>query len=430
MLARVGSVVAGNYRITRHLGSGGSGHVFEVEHLRLGKPFALKMLRSDVGLGRTTVQRFRREARALARVVSEHVVSVVDCGELENGTPYLVMERLAGEDLRTLLNRSGPLLPRRAVHIMIEACRGLSVVHEAGLVHRDLKPENLFIAQRSSGEDWCKVLDFGVARMDASQSTAQGAIVGTVRYMAPEQLTDVGSVGPRADVYALGAILHECLTGTPLHDGDTVQAIMYSVMNREPVIVEQDDPMLAALTRLIARSTSKAPAHRPHSTAELAALLQAALRGETLSVSDQTLTEDDGSPRASSSGATKRRRAWQDWLRPASRFALVGGVAGALGWAAHSAMQDPPRVASAARAEPASPRVAATPAPTPAAPLPQPAATQAAVAAGAAERAAEVAKKRRGLRAASPTPTAVTAPSVKTQDAALGRFDAANPYGD
>src|SRR5688500_228074 len=198
---RVGSIVAGTYRIVRHIGSGGSSHVFEAEHLRLGKTFAMKLLRSEIDIGRRSAQRFRREARAIAKLKSEHVVSVVDCGELDDETPYLVMELLPGQDLRRLLEREGPLPARRAVQLIVEACRGLNAVHETGLVHRDLKPENLYVGRRDSGEDWCKVLDFGVAKMEASQSTAQGAIVGTVRYMAPEQLADSAAVERRTDVY-------------------------------------------------------------------------------------------------------------------------------------------------------------------------------------------------------------------------------------
>ncbi len=235
--ARIGQVVAGTYRITHHIGSGGSSHVFRAEHLRLGKAFAIKLLRAELDSGRRAGQRFRREAKAVARLQSEHIISVIDCGELDDQTPYLVMELLEGEDLRSLLNREGSLPARRAVQIVIEACRGLTVVHEAGLVHRDLKPENLFIARRATGEDWCKVLDFGVAKMEASLSTAQGAIVGTVRYMAPEQLSDGASVGPATDVYGLGAILYECVSGKPAQSGETIQKVMFGVMNAEPKTV-------------------------------------------------------------------------------------------------------------------------------------------------------------------------------------------------
>ncbi len=274
--ARIGQVVGGTYRITRHIGSGGSSHVFAAEHLRLGKLFAIKLLRSDNS--RRAAQRFRREAKAVARLQSEHIISVIDCGELDDQTPYLVMALLEGEDLRTLLNREGSLPARRAVQIVIEACRGLTVVHEAGLVHRDLKPENLFIARRATGEDWCKILDFGVAKTEASLSTADGAIVGTVRYMAPEQLSDGASVGPASDVYALGAILYECLSGQPLIDATSVQEIMYRVMNHEHAALSTLVPTLPAhLTNAVDRCLSKDASSRPKSMTALAKLLEGVL---------------------------------------------------------------------------------------------------------------------------------------------------------
>jgi serine/threonine protein kinase len=294
----VGTVVANSYRIVRHIGSGGSSHVFEAEHVRLGKPFAIKVLKPEIQ-GRKAAQRFCREARAIARLQSEHIVSVIDCGVLEDDTPYLVMELLQGEDLRCLLRREHVLAPRRAAQIVIEACRGLSEVHEAGLVHRDLKPENLFIARRATGEDWCKVLDFGVVKMETTESTARGSIVGTVRYMAPEQLADVASVAPATDVYALGAILYECLCGEPLHGGDTVQEVMYQVMNVPAVGLATLRPELPpALVAVVERALEKPAQQRLQSVAALAELLSEvlSLNSEGLAAFD-TLPEDGTPPR-------------------------------------------------------------------------------------------------------------------------------------
>jgi serine/threonine-protein kinase len=141
---------------------------------------------------------------------------------------------LRGEDLRGLLERAAPLPIPREVNLVRDACMGIAAVHRAGLVHRDLKPGNLFVTRRASGEDWCKVLDFGVAKMDASSSTAEGALIGTAKYMAPEQLKDGASAGPAADIYALGAILYECLCGTPPHTGMSAQELMFKIMNEAP----------------------------------------------------------------------------------------------------------------------------------------------------------------------------------------------------
>src|SRR5262245_2380805 len=207
-----GLVVADTYRLCERIGAGGMADVYEAEHVRLGNRVALKVLRTNARADSKGFDRFRHEARRVAALSSEHVVKVFDCGELPNGMPYLVMERLWGEDLRSLLAREGRLPVRRAVKLAIGACRGLSVVHAARLVHRDLKPANLFVV-RTAASDCCKILDFGVAKALVSDATAGGALLGTVRYMAPEQLEDAASARATADIYAVGAILYECLTG-------------------------------------------------------------------------------------------------------------------------------------------------------------------------------------------------------------------------
>jgi len=275
---RLGSLVAGSYRILSHIGSGSSSHVFAAEHTRLGNHVAVKILRSEVASSARASARFRREARTVARLRHEHIVSVFDCGELEDETPYLVMELLEGQDLRSLLRSQSVLPAARAVRIVVEACRALTAAHEAGLIHRDLKPENLFITRRSTGEDWCKVLDFGVAKLDGGMATAQGSIIGTVRYMAPEQLSDSSTVDAATDVYALGAVLYECLAGTSLWDGATVEETMYQIMNREPAALAERRPHLPrALTRIVHRSVERNRERRPQSAAEFASLLMGSL---------------------------------------------------------------------------------------------------------------------------------------------------------
>lgn len=326
---RIGQTVAGTYRITRHVGSGGSSHVFAAEHVRLGKAFAVKLLRTELDCSRRAAQRFRREAKAVARLQSEYIVSVIDCGELDDQTPYLVMELLEGEDLRSLLKREGSLPARRSVQIVIEACHGLMVVHESGLVHRDLKPENLFITRRAGGEDWCKVLDFGVAKMKSSLSTAQGAIIGTVRYMAPEQLSDVDSVGPATDVYALGAVLYECLTGKAAQAGETVQEVMFGVMHKEPQSLSLSRPELPkGLVTAVMRCLAKRPSDRVQTPAELAALLAACLRRDRTVASSLTLSEEAAPPDVE--GAHPAPPKW----RAAAALVIAALAGGGLSWSA------------------------------------------------------------------------------------------------
>ncbi len=425
----VGQLVAGTYRIVSHIGSGGSGHVFAAEHVRLGKLFALKLLRNDRDSGRRAAQRFRREAKAIARLSSEHVVSVVDCGELEDHTPYLVMELLAGEDLRSLLNREGPLPMRRAVQIAIEACRGLAAVHEAGLVHRDLKPENLFIARRSGGEDWCKVLDFGVAKMDASLSTTRGAIIGTVRYMAPEQLSDAESVGPATDVYALGAVLFECLTGSPLVDGSAVQEVMYCIMNVEPRPLRDLVPTLpGAVADIVERCVAKPVDERPASAAELARLLSAAVAAPRLLQPSLETRREDELPKPRVKGPAGKR----------AYLVVAGVLTAALGAAWGGSLRTTASIPSAQGRAP--PRQFT--APTPAAPATaQPAApgqpTAAAVAPPAPVgtfSAALRSTRKPGSPAAEgparPKPELASPRSPSEPRGPAGRFDSTNPYAE
>jgi eukaryotic-like serine/threonine-protein kinase len=409
-------VVAGTYRITRHIGSGGSSHVFEAEHLRLGKSFAVKVLRPELDTSRLTAQRFRREAKAVARLHSEHIVSVVDCGELDDGAPYLVMELLIGEDLRSLLNREGSLPVRRAVALIVEACRGLAVVHDASFVHRDLKPENLFVARRSTGEDWCKVLDFGVAKMEASLSTAEGAIIGTVRYMAPEQLSDAASIGPATDVYALGAILYECLSGKPVVDGTTVQEVMYRVMNAPTTPLHELVPTLPrALAETVGRCLAKTPSARPPTTPMLAELLQAAAAPRVSSlVQPDTLAEDDGLAKSRSP-----KRFFGRGVVAAGMVAVA-----AAGWATWRAMPKAPRQEvpkpqpQVARVQPPAPPhpVSEVPAPTS---LPSPSAPT-----NARTAIARPTPRPRSSSASAP------APSAERRTPPVSQFDATNPYGE
>jgi len=421
--ARIGQVIDGNYRIVRYIGSGGSSHVFQAEHLRLGKSFALKLLREGLDSSSRAAQRFRREAKAIARLNSEHIVSVVDCGELDDSVPYLVMELLEGEDLRSLLDREGALPARRALHVVLEACRGLTVVHEAGLVHRDLKPENLFITRRATGEDWCKVLDFGIAKMEASISTAQGAIVGTVRYMAPEQLADGATVGPATDVYALGAILYECLSGRALVSGATVQEVMYHVMNVAPVplgrLVSTLPGTLAAIVDLC---VDKAPTKRPASAAALAKLLRDELATPPLpTLSNATLREDELF--APLSVAKQARKTGF------GRFAtgVVGGAlaAGVLGWGLRGALSRTNERERHLELAARMPRAASVAKPVVEEP-PKPAAT----AAISAVPAVVSAGHKTTHVAARAQPSGSVAASATAAPTAASRFDNTNPYGE
>lgn len=426
---RDGTVFAGTYQVVRRIGSGGSGHVFEVEHLRLGKHFALKVLRNDT-TSRKASQRFRREARAVARLRSEHIVSIVDCGELEGGTPYLVMELLEGEDLRRLLEREGALPARRAARIALDVCRGLSVVHAAGFVHRDLKPENLFVTRHTTGEDLCKVLDFGVVKMESSLSTTEGSIVGTVRYMAPEQLTDATTVGAPADIYAVGAILYECLLGRPLACGKTVHELMYGVMNATPKSLRKELPSLpASLAALVERCISKDAGKRPPSADYIASVLEQFLtRDVTPASSSHTTIEHVARPVAvNRDGATQRFR----WANARLGFALIVGAG--FGWLSHDATRGA-RQLPQGTSPPAARASGVVPAQAPPAAVAPAAIAPAAVASAAVTPIAPTAGSTSGsaktLRATLPRrPPADTTVSSPRRSSG-SNFDNSNPYQD
>ncbi|MEY4543912.1 MAG: hypothetical protein RL685_107 [Pseudomonadota bacterium] len=182
--SRIGDVWGDRYEILRQLSMGGMGTVYEARHVVVGRHFAIKVLHPECANRPRLVKRFRQEAKAVGSLASEHIVAVLDFGE-HSGTPYFVMELLQGQDLRELLSASGALPVPRAVGIALDVCKGLRLAHAAGLIHRDLKPANIFVARTSEGRELAKVLDFGVAKLlDASASTAEGTLIGTLGYMA------------------------------------------------------------------------------------------------------------------------------------------------------------------------------------------------------------------------------------------------------
>lgn len=310
-----GVVVAGTYKLLTPIGRGSMGEVFDAEHLRLGKRFALKLLRRDVPDQPRALRRLRREARMLAGLSSEHLVSVFDCGELDDGSCYLVMERLVGSDLRARLHGYTPLPFERAVSVGIDACRGLAALHGAGLVHRDLKPANVFLALRPDGSYRAVILDLGVAKDLCGERTEGSVLIGTVRYMAPEQLADAGSVGPRADIYALGAILYQCFTGVPPHAASERKALMFDVVHRDIPRARELCPHLpAAIDELLARMLSRDPKLRPEAASDVLRALAPFARAEP-------------APRSS-----RRRRLVLSKHATALAFVLGAGLSAACLW--------------------------------------------------------------------------------------------------
>jgi serine/threonine-protein kinase len=237
--ARAGARIDGKYVVESVIGAGGMGVVVAARHVALGTRVAIKLVRPLATRDlRVTIARFEREARIAAQLNSDHVVRVEDVGALPDGTPYMVMELLEGTDLRKLVLERGPLPVADAVGYLRQACVGVAEAHRAGIIHRDLNPSNLFLALQPDGASRLKVLDFGIARLTHDVATpsltASAHLLGSVHYMSPEQMRSARTVDERSDVWSLGAILYELLTGGPAFAGDTMPETCAAVIFRPP----------------------------------------------------------------------------------------------------------------------------------------------------------------------------------------------------
>ncbi len=236
-----GDLVDGKYRIVRTIGEGGWGVVFEGENTRTFKRVAIKVLRPHSGLTKDIIARFEREAQAAGRIGSEHIVEVYDLGALQDGTHYMVMELLTGEELSSRL-KAGPLDGVSVAKFTLQLLDGLKAAHEAGILHRDLKPENLFLVPTRTGEEFVKILDFGISKFNANgphqgSATMTGAVLGSPCYMAPEQARGLKQVDPRTDLYAVGTLMFESLTGRVPFTGDNFNDLMFKI-----VLAPRPDP--------------------------------------------------------------------------------------------------------------------------------------------------------------------------------------------
>jgi serine/threonine-protein kinase len=272
----VGHTLDEKYRLEERLGIGGMGTVYRARHLLIDRPVAVKVLNQRFVEDEAARTRFRREARAAGRLQHTNAVTVTDFGESHDGYVYLVMELLEGRTLRDVLAKEAPLDAARAVSLMLQISAAVAAAHDAGIIHRDLKPANIFIVQRAEVPAVVKVLDFGIAKLAAESLdedepmtlTQIGAMIGTPRYMSPEQC-DGAELTPAADVYSLGVILYEMLTGTVPFSGSTPLAIAMKHTSETPrnprEFVSTIPP---ALEQLVLHTLQKQPQDRPANAAE------------------------------------------------------------------------------------------------------------------------------------------------------------------
>jgi len=271
-----GDVVADKYRIEAVLGRGGMSVVYRATHIALEQPVAIKVLSAEALLLPEYVVRLKREARAVSRIRSEHVVRVHDIGELPGcGVPYLVMECLNGHDLAAALARRGPFPVELAIECVMQACEALAEAHALGIIHRDLKPANLFLGEAVDGSPCLKVLDFGISRMShrhgLSALTDPGTVLGTPSYMAPEQMEGSEALDARSDIWALGTILYELLVGKPPYSGDSLPQIFVKIMRAPtPRASATRTGVRSGLDEIVTRCLEIDPADRFQTVAELA----------------------------------------------------------------------------------------------------------------------------------------------------------------
>ena len=263
MDALVGRAV-GNYVVTRQIGQGGMGAVYLAEHRTLGRRVAVKVLLPAAGANPELVRRFFHEAKAATEIRSPHIVDVLDFGQLDDGTSYLVMEWLEGRTLAAALRSDGPFAPARAARVVRQIAKALSAAHARGIVHRDLKPDNVFLTAVDEDPEFVKVLDFGIAKLTGAVDvrTQTGALLGTPYYMAPEQC-EGRPVDARADVYALGVIAYELLAGRPPFAGKTLTEIIVGHLSTPPPSLRARVPGLpAALEAAVMQALAKSADER------------------------------------------------------------------------------------------------------------------------------------------------------------------------
>ncbi|HEY0384994.1 MAG TPA: protein kinase [Pyrinomonadaceae bacterium] len=281
--ALIGQTLANKYRIEELINEGGMGAVYRGTHVLMDKTVAVKVLHPALAADDKIVARFSREAKAASRISHPHALNVTDFGESDNGVVYLVMEYLRGKTLKEEIHQTGPMPLDRVVEIIRQVCGALEAAHGEGVVHRDLKSDNIMLVEVSGGDDWAKVLDFGIAKITEKVGqdpglTAPNLIIGTPQYMSPEQCSQASEIDARSDIYSLGIILFEMLAGHVPFTGESPTAIMMKhLQDAPPSILEERKDLPTSIGRVVARALAKRPEERFQTVSELSdSLSQAA----------------------------------------------------------------------------------------------------------------------------------------------------------
>jgi len=299
-LAREEGTVLGSYRLIKLLAEGGMGRVYLAEHTRLGRKVALKVLRSEYSTNGPAIKRFFREARTVNDINHENIIEITDFFEKEGGNNYYIMELLKGRTLTEVLKEEGALPVPRVIDIAVQVCKALEAVHAAGVIHRDLKPDNIYLTERGGQKDFVKLLDFGVAKlMDVQDGmpvhkTGVGAILGTPQYMSPEQ-AGAKPVDNRTDIYSLGVILYEMVTGRVPLNAETYGEMVIKHLTMTPVsptdLRDLPQGIPGELEDLIMQCLEKNPNKRPQDMAEIVRRLELVHRAESMEHDALVLTK-------------------------------------------------------------------------------------------------------------------------------------------
>jgi serine/threonine protein kinase len=273
---RVGTILDGKYELVRLVGEGGMGAVYEATHKLIGRRLAVKFLHALYATNPEVITRFQREAQAAAQIGHENIIEVTDMGTASDGAPYLVMEFLEGSDVKGAIEKEGRLSTKRTAHILAQALSALQAAHNAGIIHRDLKPENIFLTAKGINPDYVKLLDFGISKFRTFDSegvkglTQTGTVLGTPHYMSPEQARGEQNLTPQSDIYAMGVIMYQMLTGQLPFDAANYNALLIKILTEEPTPVEVLNPELPpALVGMVKRAMARDMATRFQSCDEL-----------------------------------------------------------------------------------------------------------------------------------------------------------------
>jgi serine/threonine-protein kinase len=329
-----GSFIAGRYRVLEKIGEGGMGQLYACLDTVLSREVAVKLMQRSLAAEPLVAERLMREAM-LAAQLRRHVAQVFDCGMLATGEPFIVMELLSGRDIYAVLRESGPLSPEDVSGLMLQVCDGLAEAHEKGIIHRDLKPENLFCATQPDGEVVIKIVDFGVSKQVTGRrmraQTNPGESVGSPQYMSPEQITAPSEVDARTDIWSLGVVMFELLTGVlPFRGPGTARICAAVLTDPTPSISEYRNDVPPALEFIVRRCLEKDRERRFSDVSELSAALTALeyspsprSRFSSVAPSVSTAIADAEEPAA----VRPRRR----WVGVVCGLAVLGGCVAVLG---------------------------------------------------------------------------------------------------